>query len=65
MTTSSQHAVTLQQLMESSRGDALGLQLSQMVKGIDREKPCHHGQLVTLFHDLSQDIGDLVRYVIN
>ena len=35
MTTSSQHAVTLQQLMESSRGDALGLQLSQMVKGLE------------------------------
>ena len=35
MTTSSKHAVTLQQLMESSRGDALGLQLSQMVKGLE------------------------------
>lgn len=51
MTISSHHAVTLQQLMESSRGDTLGPQLSHMIEGLENPSKIAH----ITFHNIRLD----------
>ena len=55
MTTSAHDAVTLQQLINTSNSDALGLQLSKMVQGADNPD----AMMNTAFQKLRLDSRDI------